>query len=377
MSIDTHVCLVSAQAAPNLLPMLDDELKPNRVILLVTPQMKEKANHLKEVIQPRGIKVEQIEIDNAANFDSIQEILLNELSKVDQNSIALNVTGGTKWMAIAAQEIFRMNNSPVFYVDVESDRVFFLDRNKDPHPLIHRIDFSNYLKTYGYRIISEDKSGLMQNHKKFCEELVYHVKEWEGAVGFLNKLASDAASRDLLKSDIHDPSTMPIYFDKLLNECRQANLVKQGNLQSIEFCNVSARTFCNGGWLEAYASNILSKLRSDGILQDPPHVNAVVENSKGIKNEIDVAFMAKNRLHIIECKTKRMKENQSGQSSADTVYKLDSISELGGLGTKPMLISYKRLGKTDKKRAQDLRIKVIESEQIQNLKTHLEEWINK
>lgn len=34
------------------------------------------------------------------------------------------------------------------------------------------------------------------------------------------------------------------------------------------------------------------------------------------------------------------------------------------------------LSNADKKRAQDLRIKVIEAEQIQTLKSHLKDWIN-
>lgn len=55
---DVQVCMVSTQAAPNLLPLLDDELKPKEVILLVTEAMKEKANQLQATIRPTGIKVQ-------------------------------------------------------------------------------------------------------------------------------------------------------------------------------------------------------------------------------------------------------------------------------------------------------------------------------
>ena len=59
----------------------------------------------------------------------------------------------------------------------------------------------------------------------------------------------------------------------------------------------------------------------------------------------------------------------------DALYKLDSISELGGLGTKSMLVSYRELGGADKQRANDLRIRVVAGVEIQNLKSHLNHWL--
>ena len=115
----THVCLVSGQAAPNLLPLLDAAIKPKRVELIVTPEMKKRAEYLEKIIRPKGIAVTLHELDSAADYDSIQELLLTVIGDYeDLGEIALNVTGGTKWMAIAAQEVFRSNDMPVFYVDI-------------------------------------------------------------------------------------------------------------------------------------------------------------------------------------------------------------------------------------------------------------------
>lgn len=375
----THVCLVSAQAAPNLLPLLDDQLKPESVILLVTPQMKSKAEWLANVITPRGIRVEKVEISAAADFTAIQEILFNIVGKYEENpdEIALNATGGTKWMSIAAQEIFRLNKSPVFYVDVETDNVFFLGDNKPTQKLTQKIDIANYLKTYGYQITNEDKRGLPQEHKDLCEQMVLHVADWESAIGQLNLLANKAEEINTLKAIIEDASRLPIYFDTLIAECSNAGLI-EGNIRNgIKFKDDNARNFCNGGWLEGYVNRILSELRKEELLQEQPHLNVKVKKEKSSENEIDVAFMAKNRLHIIECKTKRFSGKQAGQAGTDTVYKLDSISELGGLGTKAMLVSYRPLKNADKQRAKDLRIEIVERDQIQNLKTHLRNWINK
>jgi len=43
---DVHVCLVSEQLLPNLLPVLDSESRPKEVVLLVTPRMASEAERL-------------------------------------------------------------------------------------------------------------------------------------------------------------------------------------------------------------------------------------------------------------------------------------------------------------------------------------------
>lgn len=47
----THLCFVSQQAAANLLPLLDRDFAPKRVLLAVTPQMSEAARSLEEAIK--------------------------------------------------------------------------------------------------------------------------------------------------------------------------------------------------------------------------------------------------------------------------------------------------------------------------------------
>jgi len=39
---DVHVCLVSEQATPNFIPVLDARFRPREVILVVSPQMRER-----------------------------------------------------------------------------------------------------------------------------------------------------------------------------------------------------------------------------------------------------------------------------------------------------------------------------------------------
>lgn len=373
----THVCLVSNQAAPNFLPLLDDTLKPQEVILMVTEQMREKANFLQKSITPLGMKVRQETFSATGEFAVLQEQLIKLLDSYQPEEIALNATGGTKWMAITAQEVFRMNGSPVFYMDIDSGSILFLDSEREPLTISGKVKLEQYLHIYGYSIINQGHTvkGLASAQRDLCQQLVAHVVEWGGALGQLNKLASDAeASKSLHVALSALGNYQDQYLEKLLKECTYAQLLTQDKDQ-ISFRSEEARFFANGGWLEEYINSKLNELKRDGLLQDSSQLNLKVQYLSKTENEIDVAFMANNKLHLVECKTKRLTGTYAGSAGTESLYKLDSIRDLGGLGTKSMLVSYRPLGNADAQRAKDLNIKVIQGEQIHNMKEALRAWI--
>lgn len=375
---DTQVCMVSDQAAPNLLPLLDDQLKPKEVILLVTDRMKDRAGHLQNIIKPMGIKVTQQPMQATGDFQQMQEQLETLIKNYPAGSVGLNVTGGTKWMAITAQEVFRSYSQPVFYVDIETDRVLFVDSGKPPLTLIARIKLKNYLNAYGYDILSEKAgtSGLTTDQRDLCQYLVAYVDEWGGAIGQLNRLASEAEQKKTLSISLTLLEKPDMRLEALLIQCAGSGiLIHQKDKKQVLFQDENARFFANGGWLEEYINGRLNEMKSEGILQDSSHLNLEIASPKST-NEIDVAFMARNRLHLIECKTRRLTGVHAGRAGTESLYKLDSLSDLGGLGTRSMLVSYRPLGAADKQRAKDLRIKVVEGEQIKDIKGTLKAWIS-
>lgn len=370
---NTHVCMVSAQAAPNYLPLLDEKLRPKEVILLVTPEMESKALYLKKEIEPLGIKVRTETIEATGSFDKTQESIMDLLKGYAPESIALNATGGTKWMAISVQEVFRMNNSPVFYVDIATGNILLLDKKANPIRIGNTIKLKNYLRIYGYQIEKESPAiGLTEGYKIFCSEMVKNVAHWGKAIGYLNSLAQQAEQEKSLKVKFDSYAQSDI--KALLDLAWDSELLKY-NEKEVTFSDDKARHFLNGGWIEYYVNSCLNALKSEGVLQDSSYLGLHVVSPKGTKNELDVAFMANNRLHIIECKTKRLSGSKAGAAGAESIYKLDSLSDLGGIGTKSMLISYRNLGEGDLRRAKELRIKTVEAGALLNLKEKLREWI--
>ena len=205
--------------------------------------------------------------------------------------------------------------------------------------------------------------------------MIAYVEEWGGALGQLNRLASDAEQNKTLSVSLALLEKQDSHLETLLKQCDASGILKhlKGNNQ-IRFVDDKARFFANGGWLEEYINGRLNELKGEGILQDSSHLNLKIASSRS-SNEIDVAFMARNRLHLIECKTRRLTGAYAGSAGTESLYKLDSISEFGGIGTRSMLVSYRSLGAADKQRAADLHIKVVEAVQLQDIKATLKAWI--
>ncbi|WP_245231733.1 MULTISPECIES: DUF1887 family CARF protein [unclassified Neisseria] len=193
------VCLVSDQAVPNFVPVLDKDFRPQEVVLLVTEQMKEKAAALAEVMRKRcGVKVRQLEVADAYNMAQVGKEIFNLLRDMDKEQVALNVTGGTKLMAIAAFAMFKEAGYPSFYFTANSNEVLLLDNNENLSLKPPKIKIEDYLTLHGYP--ARHKLQKQLTHREwlpFAEELVRAKHRLESELGQLNYKISKADRRAL------------------------------------------------------------------------------------------------------------------------------------------------------------------------------------
>lgn len=370
MKYDIHFCLISNQATPNLAPALSNEFRPKKVILYVSREMKKEADNLSLVMKKYGIAYEWIDAIDAYDIGLIQNQLIDFLDEQTEQSIALNVTGGTKPMAIAALEAFRMAEKPVFYVNPATNEIWFLDSQRKPFVLNSKIRLDDYLGAHGFDIVGGITRTLSQLEKRkfLTSELIKHLDAFSDQIGKLNYFASKAENS--LEVSV-ESTNGDQNWKQLINMFEDAGVL-QLREKTLRFTDEPGRAYANGGWLEEHVFGIVKALQ----LQDQA-INLNVRNHSGSghsSNEIDIAFLAKNRLHLIECKAKIFKDHDIAGTNA--LYKLDSLTALGGLNTKCMLVSYRDLRDADKQRAKDLRIKTIERQQIANLRNYLQTWIS-
>ncbi len=140
------------------------------------------------------------------------------------------------------------------------------------------------------------------------------------------------------------------------------------------FKHEEARRFANGEWLESLVHSTVRAIQNELPTIQDHSLGVQVYRKIGereVRNELDVATIVNNKLHIIECKTKGMRDDGD-----DTLYKLESLRDLlGGLQARAMLVSFRPLRHHDLVRAQDLGLAIIGADQLGDLYTHLYDWL--
>ena len=327
-----HLCLVSAQPIPNLAPALDPQFKPERVFLAVSPEMQRQADAQESVFRRFQIPVERLMLGDAWDLPSLLDTFCTFLDAHAADDIALNATGGTKPMAIAAQEAFRMAGRQVFYVHEKRDELVWLDSCRPAVPIVPRLKLEPFLQAHGFTVQSAQTTTAAPWHT-LAAELVSLAGKGDNAIAVLNAVAKLAETGHNDRAQLQAEATGT--FDRILEQLYKAGCVSYYDDREVTFSSPAARKFANGGWLETYAHDIIATLSAS--LQDYA-TNLVVLAPNGSKNEIDVAFLYRNRLILVECKTRRYND-QSTPDAVAALYKLDSLTFLGGLRTRGILVS--------------------------------------
>ena len=377
----THLCLVSAQATPNLLPLLDEAWRPRRVVLACSAQMKDQAHALRSVIQTKGggITVDLLDLPNAYDYAALSDAFLNFLARHADDNMALNVTGGTKLMAVAAQEVFRAAGKPVFYVSVESDEVLVIGGKTRSQPLRAKLKVHEMLKAHGYGVTAQDHPRITRELRDLTARLIDHVASAGRALGVLNALARHARNDPRLSATLTPNQLDSRALADILALIEDAGLARLAK-STLTFQNEESRFFANGGWLEAHVYEALQSLRGQHDNLTDVTMGVRVGFSEGSnrphgndKNEIDVAFLYRNTLHLIECKTANLAQPGSGDDdkATEAIYKMESLLKLGGLRTRGMVVDYRgqlSQSEANRKRAQEAGIAIVAGAQLKDLK---------
>lgn len=373
---DWHVCLVSEQALQNWLPMLEPGLKPRQALLLVTPQMRERAQLLTDALQPRGVKVERMAVDGHARAEA-ENALLAWLARHEGERIALNATGGTKLLSFAAAAAFDAAGmkDEVFYVHLDTGTAEWLFRGDAPPVALEaRITLREMLALHGTRIMSECADSLSAAER----DLAYRLRDLSlsdgNALARLNGMA--VAARDKgLRAPIGACDT---HFNYLLGALADAGAARiEGD--TLVFTNEAMCQLAAGGWAEALAFAAAQSLAGELKLRDVRR-NVVVQQGS-VTNELDVVFMSGRRLHVVECKTARdasaaPARNRKGTDMQDTIHKIDALSKLAArLNVRPALLSVQALSPASATRARENRVRVLSGADLGNLEGALRAWV--
>lgn len=372
-----QIMLVSDQAAANLLPALDPALKPDKAILLVTTKMQRQADNLERVLRESEVATSQVMLANEHDYGQLENALLDIASQHDGDAIALNVTGGTKLMALAAQSVALEAEWSVFYVDIDTDQAIWLaPAGPGSQPLGQQLRLGHYLRGYGFKLGDPvPATSFSQAHNVLIQTLIKQLGSLTQPLGRLNWLAQKAEEEHRLKVKMSPEDRDSRSLEALLRNFEEAGVLTVNDGQ-VDFGNAQNLTFTKGGWLEAHVFKTVCALAEELPMRDKAS-NLVVLDADGVKNELDVAFLARNRLFVIECKTARMDKPEAPKAN-DTLFKLSEICRrVGGLGTRGMLASYRPLAEAEKRLSKALRIELVCATELAQLREQIKSWVSR
>jgi hypothetical protein len=375
----THICLVGNDPTANLTPIIDKNIPSDRVIIAHEVHQQEQVEQLKKIIQTRGYKVDKWLIPTTFNTEEIKLNFMQLFEKevTHPSETWLNASNGSRYQILAAYEVGRAYNASIFIVEPKYDALCWLSpENREITPVADKIKLHEFLSVNGCTLMSQqNKNGISPDLRTIGENWLKQADKLQTGLVKLNYLAQFTHSDSFISKEQDRTMLNDESLQWLLNELETLELIKVDG-KVVHFQNEKTRFFANGGWLEEITFSYIRGLRSEiPELQDDGHSVEIERsiNGKTIKNELDVIALVNNKLHVIECKTKKFKNGDG----SNMLYKIASLAErLGGLKCKSALVTFYPLNKSELARAKELKIQVFNVCKISDLKLNLKNWLS-
>ncbi len=373
-----HVGIIDQDPVRLVTPLLDNRTASRHIVFIGDSTQEAMYVRLHTVLHQRGITSEFFEIPSGSNIAEIKKAIntLAEDLKQRNLNVKLNASCGLRHRLLCVYEVFRTYHWPIFVVEPNSDCLCWLypDGNKDTQVQDH-ITISDYLTIFGARgEFSEQNIPPLLDEKlyKLGERWASNALELGPGLATLNYLATTCRKEQRLDVELSEKQQGYRELNMLLSDLVETEIATYEN-GKLTFANEDARRFSNGEWLETLVHSTVKQIQDDLPTIQDRSLNVQVYRQLGekeVRNELDIATVVNNKLYIIECKTKGMRDDGD-----DTLYKLESLRDLlGGLQARAMLVSFRPLRHNDITRAEDLGLALIGPDELKDLKNHLTVW---
>ncbi len=380
-SIDTHIGIIDKDSVRLVTPLLQQGGKVSEAFFLGDNTQIIIFERIKNILASRNVNCFFYEITSDPDYhllvDNLQ-LFCKELNKKKRN-ILFNASCGLRFRLLSAYEVFKKYKWPTYVLELETNEICWLNNENNPIILSRKgnISVNEWLSVFGADSYEENKDTHRKNINSLDIEL---ANKWalnsvklNQAFGVLNFLATTCRKSGALDVTLSDKQLTYIELKEVLNDLKQRNHITMHG-PTLTFANEYVRSFCNGQWLIDHVYHTLIELKDEIACINDVARNITFNRHIGniaVKNKFDVATIVNNKLFIIECKTKSMKD-----VGDDTLYKLDSLREfIGGVQSKSMLITLKPLRASDITRSEDLGVKVVGPTQLADLRDELNHWI--
>lgn len=394
----TQICLISEQPDPNLFAVLDSGLRPRKVWLLESDDMKRKnkGQDMKNALSRSGVEAVILPVKDPHSATEVNELVESIIYAPDappEGEILINITGGTKMMAIGAMMAASSNEVDALYVPIITEKALLFTKGRvkkefvQEHSLESLKNFASaFFIAHGCQAATDAGGSELDiwrtpddHEKQFIEEATQLRANdflYGAAVRELNYLATVAAKAkgcrvpyDLRKTCEGMETLLDIIGEGRFGWVRY----EKGTLI---FESEERRDFLNGKWMELYVAEALR-----GVL--PPgttifNLTAKYEHQSN-QNEFDCVFFYKNTLYVMEVKTADLDARKNERQ--DIVHKLRMVAgKVGGEKVRTCLVSYQPIRERSESfysMAKGERVHVIDGRKTgpKSLHKELTDWI--
>lgn len=317
----TIVSIISAQPTPNYF-LIKELFEPGDELLFITSTtMRKNIKPIVDTLAWNNVVISEVIL--ADGEEERWEIMCNRIEKAisKEKQYAVNLTGGTKYMALAVQNVFEKYNSLFYYVPFPKNVILTKDAEL---PITTRLTVVEYMQLHGHKIKAGNTIRTFEDAKQMlvCFTQVFRDNEFR----IIDKL------REYRNSD-----TQISWVETKENEPKKPTIIDlQDFLNRIGFVPKDAdkltkyeTQYLTGGWFEEYVYYLVQT------------EVGVTDIRFGVKlnetnNDLDVVFTKDNRLFVVECKTGIEKGSMLNQIA----YKSAALNDfLKGLSSKSYIFA--------------------------------------
>lgn len=270
---------------------------------------KSKSSILADALRLRENSFKSYEID--ANSPTKIIAKLNEIFTTSTEKFIINITGGTKMMSQITHDFFKkFPNTKIYYWPIEYNYVeqVFPEFKEVYFEKQIELDLTTYLAAHGYSYIGQ------------------------------NKLTYKFSRADEL-------------FSQVIKKGDSAKVTNIRNAFQPDYSK-SDKNYLIGGWFEEWLYTLIKKELNLKNSQIAYNLKLKSQYSKRVTesdNEIDIAFVYKNTLYVIECKVFAI-NSLNNKKITDTIYKISSIRQSMGLKATAFVNILSNLGKNKQRK---------------------------
>ena len=315
----TIVSIVSKQTVPNylLIKELFREEDGDKLLFITTKESEKYLPYITDSLSITDDGYSGITLDNGTEEQWDIMCRTIESALVQGVEYHVNLTGGTKYIAMAVRSVFEKHpNSKFYYIPNPKNYYLLFDNKID---INYRISVNEFLNLHG--IYNNFYSSITQSKEYSDDFLQLFVHEFNSNDFHVIDLLR--SYRNTKRNDIH------------LIECRSDFKTKYPQIPNLTsflthvafpnkepgFLTDKEVQFITGGWFEEYVYYLINDL----IKPDDIQIGVKLGTAN---NDLDVIFTKGNKLFVVECKTGIQKDSKDSEKMLrEIVYKASAIRD--------------------------------------------------